>query len=173
MVELPASARAIVFLQAELNADPETAWFTPYDPDEPGQSTGFYDIDVEGLDRPVCVFGLQWRGVKTGQALQQVANRIQETNEMHGEPAWTMLLAHFGMEDEVPTVDAAPWCWLRYPRIMGPTQSGRSSETPPCTPKRSSSSCCSSPRSTGSGVPAIVPRHRLPPRAQSAPGELR
>ena len=94
----------IVFVQAELNADPETAWFTPYDPDEPGQSAGFYDIEVEGLDRPVRVFGLQWRGAKTGQALQQVANGIQETNEMHGEPAWTVLLAHFGMEDEVPTL---------------------------------------------------------------------
>jgi exonuclease SbcD len=94
----------IVFLQAELNADPETAWFNPCDPDEPGQSAGFYDIAVEGLDGPVRVFGLQWRGAKTGQALQQVANGIQETNEMHGEPAWTVLLAHFGMEDEVPTL---------------------------------------------------------------------
>jgi len=94
----------IVFLQAELNADPETAWFNPYDPDELGQSAGFYDIDVEGLDGPVRVFGLQWRGARTGQALQQVANGIQETNEMHGEPAWTVLLAHFGMEDEVPTL---------------------------------------------------------------------
>ena len=94
----------IVFLQAELNADPEKAWFNPYDPAEPGQSAGFYDIDIEGLDGPVRMFGLQWRGAKTGQALQQVAKGIQETNEMHGEPAWTVLLAHFGIEDEVPTL---------------------------------------------------------------------
>jgi DNA repair exonuclease SbcCD nuclease subunit len=33
-----------------------------------------------------------------------VAKGIKETNEMHGEPAWTVLLAHFGMEDEVPTL---------------------------------------------------------------------
>lgn len=94
----------IVFLKAELNADPETAWFEPYDPEEPGESAGFYDIDVDGFDGPVRVFGLQWRGAKTGQALQQVANGIRETNEMHGEPAFTVLLAHFGMEDEVPTL---------------------------------------------------------------------
>jgi DNA repair exonuclease SbcCD nuclease subunit len=94
----------IVFLQAELNADPETAWFNPYEPDEPGESAGFYDISVEGLEGPVRVFGLQWRGAKTGQALQQVANGIRETNEMHGQPAVTVLLAHFGMEDEVPTL---------------------------------------------------------------------
>ncbi|WP_436903547.1 metallophosphoesterase family protein [Halovenus halobia] len=94
----------IVFLEAELQADPETAWFNPYNPNEPGHSAGFYDIDTEGLDGPVRVFGLQWRGAKTGQALQQVADGIQETNEMHGEPAWTVLLGHFGIEDEVPTL---------------------------------------------------------------------
>ncbi|TKX79888.1 metallophosphoesterase [Halorubrum sp. SD626R] len=94
----------IVFLQAELTADPETAWFNPYEPDNPGQSAGFYDINVENLDGPIRVFGLQWRGAKTGQALQQVADGIRETNEMHGQPAFTVLLAHFGMEDEVPTL---------------------------------------------------------------------
>ena len=83
----------IVFLQAELNADPETAWLNPYDPEEPGQSAGFYDIDAADVDGPVRVFGLQWRGAKTDQALQQVAKGIKETNEMHGEPAWTVLLA--------------------------------------------------------------------------------
>jgi DNA repair exonuclease SbcCD nuclease subunit len=94
----------IVFLNAELTADPETAWFNPYDPDDPGDSAGFYDIAVEGMDDPVRVFGLQWRGARTGQALQQVADGIEETNEMHGQPAFTVLLAHFGMEDEVPTL---------------------------------------------------------------------
>ena len=94
----------IVFLQSELQADPETAWFNPYDPDEPGQSAGFYDIDAAGVEKPIRVFGLQWRGAKSGQALQQVAKGIEETNEMHGEPAWTVLLAHFGIEDEVPTL---------------------------------------------------------------------
>jgi len=94
----------IVFLEAELNADPETAWFNPHDPDEPGESAGFYDITVDGMDGPVRVFGLQWRGARAGQALQQVADGIRETNEMHGQPAFTVLLGHFGMEDEVPTL---------------------------------------------------------------------
>ncbi len=96
----------IVFLKADLKADSETAWFNPYNPEEPGDSAGFYDIEVPGADGPIRVFGLQWRGAKTGQALQQVANGIQETNEMHGEPAFTVLLAHFGIEDEVPTLGA-------------------------------------------------------------------
>ena len=94
----------IVFLKAELNADPETARFNPYDPDEPGKSAGFYDIDFADVGGPIRVFGLQWRGAKTGQALQQVAKGIKETNELHGDPAATVLLAHFGMEDEVPTL---------------------------------------------------------------------
>lgn len=94
----------IVLLESELKADEETAWFNPHNPDEPGQSAGFYDIDAEGFEKPIRVFGLQWRGAKSGQALQQVAKGIKETNEMHGEPAWTVLLAHFGIEDEVPTL---------------------------------------------------------------------
>lgn len=94
----------IVFLEAELGADPETAWFTPYDTETPRESAGFYDIPVEGFDGPVRVFGLQWRGARTDEALEQVAAGIEETNEMHGEPAFTILLAHFGMEDEVPTL---------------------------------------------------------------------
>jgi exonuclease SbcD len=94
----------IVFLQAELGRDPETAWFEPYDVEEPGQSAGFYDIDVDGVDGPVRVFGLQWRGAKTGQAVQQAASGIREINEMHEKPAFTVLLAHFGIEDEVPTL---------------------------------------------------------------------
>lgn len=94
----------VVFLKADLSADPETARFEPYDPADPGEYAGFYDIDVGEFDGPVRVFGLQWRGAKTGQALQQVANGIREANETHGEPACTVLLAHFGMEDEVPTL---------------------------------------------------------------------
>ncbi|UHQ99202.1 metallophosphoesterase (plasmid) [Natrinema zhouii] len=94
----------VVFLKGDLDADPETARFEPYDPEDPGDHAGFYDINVERFDGPVRVFGLQWRGAKTGQALQQVANGIQATNDEYGEPTWTVLLAHFGIEDEVPTL---------------------------------------------------------------------
>ena len=94
----------IVFLKADLEADSETARFKPYDPEGPDDYAGFYDIEVPEFDGPVRVFGLQWRGARTGQALQQVAHGIQATNAEHGEPAATVLLAHFGMEDEVPTL---------------------------------------------------------------------
>lgn len=94
----------IVFLKADLSADPDIARFDPYDPEEPRDHAGFYDIETEAFDGPVRVFGLQWRGAKTDRALQQVAEGIRATNEEHGEPAFTMLLAHFGMEDEVPTL---------------------------------------------------------------------
>ena len=94
----------IVFLKADLEVDPETAQFEPYDSGNPGDCAGFYDLEVAEFDRPVRVFGLQWRGARTGQALGQVANGIRDTNAEHGEPAFTVLLAHFGMEDEVPTL---------------------------------------------------------------------
>ncbi|MFC4540796.1 exonuclease SbcCD subunit D [Halosolutus amylolyticus] len=94
----------VVFLKADLDADPDTARFEPYDPEDPGEYAGFYDLNREEFDGPVRVFGLQWRGAKTGKALQQVANGIQAANEEYGEPAFTVLLAHFGMEDEVPTL---------------------------------------------------------------------
>ncbi|MFP8888528.1 metallophosphoesterase family protein [Natrialbaceae archaeon A-CW2] len=94
----------VVFLKADLSTDPETAQFERYDPDEPGEYAGFYDIETTESDGPVRVFGLQWRGARTGQALQQVANGIRKTNKEYGEPAFTVLLAHFGMEDEVPTL---------------------------------------------------------------------
>lgn len=94
----------IVFLKADLEANSETARFDPYNPSDPGDYAGFYDIEVGDWDGPVRVFGLQWRGARTGQALQQVANGIEAVNTEHGEPAATVLLAHFGMEDEVPTL---------------------------------------------------------------------
>jgi DNA repair exonuclease SbcCD nuclease subunit len=94
----------IVFLKADLEADSQTAQFEPYDQDTPGDYAGFYDIEGAEFDGPVRVFGLQWRGARTEQALQQAAHGIQATNADHGEPAATVLLAHFGMEDEVPAL---------------------------------------------------------------------
>ena len=93
----------IVFLKADL-ADSDAAQFEPYDHEDPGDFAGFYDIESEAFDGPVRVFGLQWRGAKTDRALEQVANGIRAIKEEYGEPAFTMLLAHFGMEDEVPTL---------------------------------------------------------------------
>lgn len=90
----------IVLLEAGL--DDEIATFEPYDTTAPGTEAGFYDLDTEhGVIR---FYGLQWRGARTDQALKQVAKGIRATNEAHSEPAYTVLLAHFGIEDEVPAL---------------------------------------------------------------------
>ncbi|MFW6436061.1 MAG: metallophosphoesterase [Halococcoides sp.] len=91
----------IVFLRADL--DPEATTFEPYDSADPGQDAGFYDIDA-GLDGPIRVFGLQWRGAKTDRALETVAEGIRGAAEAHGDPAMVVLLAHFGIEEEVPSL---------------------------------------------------------------------
>lgn len=92
----------IVLLEADLESDPETAQFSRYDSANPDDRAGF--IDLPAGDDAVRVFGLQWRGARTAEALSQVARGIRATNERHGEPAYTVLLGHFGMEDEVPAL---------------------------------------------------------------------
>ena len=92
----------IILLEADLESNSEAAVFTPHDTENLGSSSGFYDLETdEGLVR---FFGLQWRGARVDTALQQVAAGIQETNDSHGQPDFTVLLAHFGIEDEVPTL---------------------------------------------------------------------
>lgn len=90
----------IVFLEAEL--ENESAAFSPHDTDAPGEESGFYDITTD--EGTVRVFGLQWRGARTDTALEQVATGIEQTAEEYGEPDYTVLLAHFGIEDEVPAL---------------------------------------------------------------------
>lgn len=94
----------IVLLEADLENDSDSAQFDRYDPENPGERAGFIDLPVDGVDGPVRIFGLQWRGAKTTTALEQVANGIRATNERHGKPVYTVLLGHFGMEDEVPAL---------------------------------------------------------------------
>ncbi|WP_233357311.1 metallophosphoesterase [Halococcoides cellulosivorans] len=91
----------IVFLRAHL--DPDATTFEPYDPAGPGQDAGFYDVEA-GLDGPIRVFGLQYRGAKTARALDAAADGIRATNAAHGDPAMVVLLAHFGIEEEVPSL---------------------------------------------------------------------
>ena len=93
----------IVLLEADLNGG-TAARFDPFDPDERGEHAGFVDLSVADADGPVRVFGLQWRGARTADALERVARGIHATNDRHGEPAYTVLLGHFGMEDEVPAL---------------------------------------------------------------------
>ena len=93
----------IVLLEADLDGDPSDR-FSAFDPDAPGEHAGFIDLPTDGVDGPVRVFGLQWRGARAPDALDAVASGIEATNEEHGDPAYTVLLGHFGMEDEVPTL---------------------------------------------------------------------
>ncbi|WP_435158651.1 metallophosphoesterase family protein [Haladaptatus sp. DFWS20] len=92
----------IILLEADLNSDSETANFTPYREDPEAGRAGFYDIESDS--GTVRVFGLQWRGARTDTALKQVARGIQATNEKYGNPDYTVLLGHFGIEDEVPSL---------------------------------------------------------------------
>jgi DNA repair exonuclease SbcCD nuclease subunit len=93
----------IVLLEAELDAELDAAGFDPYDEESDAGSAGFYDIEQNG-EPPVRVFGLQWRGARADTALEQAARGIRAVNNEHGEPAFTVLLGHFGIEDEVPTL---------------------------------------------------------------------
>ncbi|WP_049898288.1 metallophosphoesterase family protein [Halococcus agarilyticus] len=93
----------IVLLEADLGGD-TAAGFDPFDPDEPGEHAEFVDLPDADVGGPVRVFGLQWRGARTADALERVAREIRATNDKHGEPAYTALLGHFGMEDEVPAL---------------------------------------------------------------------
>ncbi|RCU48477.1 metallophosphoesterase [Haloplanus salinus] len=90
----------IVLLEADLDSTPETADFTPYG--DRTDKAGFYDIETES--GTIRVFGLQWRGAQTDTALEKIADGIESNNEEYGEPDYTILLSHFGIEDEVPSL---------------------------------------------------------------------
>jgi DNA repair exonuclease SbcCD nuclease subunit len=92
----------IILLEADLESDPETAQFERHKVDELGDDAGFYDIETAtGRAR---VFGLQWRGARTDSALEKVAAGIEQAAVDHGQPDYTILLGHFGIEDEVPAL---------------------------------------------------------------------
>ncbi|ATW88225.1 calcineurin-like phosphoesterase family protein [Halohasta litchfieldiae] len=92
----------IVLLEADLESESEAARFEQYDAEDPGDDSGFYDIETP--DGTVRVFGLQWRGARTDTALEQIATGIQRTAEEYGQAEYTVLLGHFGIEDEVPAL---------------------------------------------------------------------
>ncbi len=92
----------IVLLEADLESDSDAARFNPYKVENPGEDSGFFDVETSG--GVMRVFGLQWRGARTDTALEQVANGIRRTAEEYGQPEYTVLLGHFGIEDEVPAL---------------------------------------------------------------------
>ncbi|MFC7167852.1 metallophosphoesterase family protein [Halospeciosus flavus] len=92
----------IVLLETALRGEGEAATFRPYDPDKDTGHAGFYDVETDA--GTVRVYGLQWRGARTDTALTQVARGIKKTNADNGDPDYTVLLGHFGIEDEVPSL---------------------------------------------------------------------
>lgn len=92
----------IVLLEANLKVGPDAPVFEPHDAGTDAGHAGFYDLETgAGFVR---IFGLQWRGARTDAALETVAAGIEETNEEHGDPDYTILLGHFGIEDIVPSL---------------------------------------------------------------------
>lgn len=67
---------------------------------------GYVDLEAPSLDGPLRVFGLQYRGGYIDTALDDVAAAIRAVAEQAGDPAQTVLLAHFGVEEEAPDLGA-------------------------------------------------------------------
>lgn len=79
--------------------------FAPTDTDDPREDGAGY-VDLDGPDGPVRVFGLQYRGAYLDAEIPDVAAGIRAVNDEAGEPAGTVLLAHFGVDDVVPDLGA-------------------------------------------------------------------
>lgn len=79
-----------------------------------GTVPGYVDLDVPAFDAPVRVFGLEYRGGYIDTALDQVHTAIEAVNNRTGEPAHTVLMAHFGVVDEVPDLGAS----VRYSTLQ-------------------------------------------------------
>jgi exonuclease SbcD len=67
---------------------------------------GYIDLQTEGDRGPIRVFGLQYRGGYIDTALEQAGEAVTEINEQAPTPAMTVLMAHFGLADEVPDLGA-------------------------------------------------------------------
>lgn len=96
-------AGLITLLSADVTG--EAATFAPTDLESPEQGGGGY-VDLPSDEGPIRVFGLQYRGAYIERELPKVADGIRSVNEAEGEPAGTVLLAHFGVDDAVPDLGA-------------------------------------------------------------------
>lgn len=79
-----------------------------------GTVPGYVDLEVPAFDAPVRVFGLEYRGGYIDTALDQAYTAIEAVNARVGEPAHTVLMAHFGVVDEVPDLGAS----VRYTTLQ-------------------------------------------------------
>lgn len=79
-----------------------------------GTVPGYVDLEGYGFDAPIRVFGLEYRGGYIDTAIEQVETAIEAVNDRAGEPAHTVLMAHFGVVDEAPDLGAA----VRYTTLQ-------------------------------------------------------
>lgn len=79
-----------------------------------GSVPSYVDLSVPALDGPLRVFGLEYRGGYIDTALEDAAAAIPEINRRDGHPEATVLMAHFGVSDEVPDLGAA----VSYPELV-------------------------------------------------------
>jgi DNA repair exonuclease SbcCD nuclease subunit len=79
-----------------------------------GTVPGYVDLDIPAFEAPVRVFGLEYRGGYIDTALDQAYTAIETVNDRAGEPAYTVLMAHFGVVDEVPDLGAS----VRYTTLQ-------------------------------------------------------
>ena len=93
----------ITLLSADFAGD--RASFAPTDPDTPRQGGGGY-VDLETDEGVVRVFGVQYRGAYMKRQIPAVVDGIESVNSSEGEPAATVVLAHFGIDDAVPDLGA-------------------------------------------------------------------
>lgn len=71
-----------------------------------GNIPGYIDLTPDSADGPIRVFGLQYRGGYIDTALEDAATAIEAVNTAQGQPSHTVLLAHFGVEEEAPDLGA-------------------------------------------------------------------
>jgi exonuclease SbcD len=67
---------------------------------------GYIDLPTSGEGGPIRVFGLQYRGGYIDTALEEAGEAIAAINEEAPTPSMTVLMAHFGLSDEVPDLGA-------------------------------------------------------------------
>lgn len=96
----------ITLLEADLDGDIATFRSADEEATLGDRTAGFVDYTEPELNGPIRVFGLQYRGGYIDTAIERVAAGLEEVNTTHGRPAYTILLAHFGVEEVVPGLGA-------------------------------------------------------------------
>lgn len=93
----------ITLLSADFEGD--RASFAPTAVESPRSGGGGY-VDLETDEGTVRVFGVQYRGAYMDQQVSATVDGIEAVNAAEGDPAATVVLAHFGVDDAVPDLGA-------------------------------------------------------------------